>query len=476
MGSDEILSDFYRNINELCKCHNGFSGKGGFIHSPRPRGAKGAAGGNYWNRVAFAIADTTCAKPISGWISGPEEMQYVGVGFGIHRKKRVASDSLTEDETLSWITEEGVGFILKYDDGSRGEMPVAFINVQVKKFDNINKTRIEVGRLLVDPKFRRMGFGSTLALNVLEIVSNAKQSIPQLKNVYIYARVVKSNDKGQKLVKRLPLVPTNRYHGRFELLNPITTNIETWFRFVEVGNIAALLKTRKQDEGVDINALAFKCGVSRSAISMIESGKRLPSVELLCRLYHSFAFSSVEDKLSFLLASVGDSMEFSLDKKVSIKDVGSSNRDKDLWVIADELAEVRDEQIFSDSVNALNNGKCRFYFVPLDYYNVYGRRVIHAIAEKISQDVIQAGLLKVYSAPVALCNLRIAIANPKEPDAFDSVTIGGDGYDRIPLPEDRAKTLFKSISLQVSSVEFSGPVDREDMAGVSFARLFPGRD
>lgn len=164
-----------------------------------------------WSKIVVREATSEDASTIAMWVQNRQEVRWLGAD----------KEDLDESTVRRWIEESWGAFVLYEiaETGTPGQ-PVAFANVAPLDADP-TEFRIEVGRLLVKPKHRRQGLGSTLVRHLSVAISKTIEEVfPNTTSCEINFRVMRGNKKALGLIENLPFSNTTslpssadpRYH------------------------------------------------------------------------------------------------------------------------------------------------------------------------------------------------------------------------------------------------------------------------
>jgi DNA-binding XRE family transcriptional regulator/GNAT superfamily N-acetyltransferase len=359
-------------------------------------------------------------------------------------------------EVADWINNS-VGAYLLYDESKK---PVAFVNIVSRE-----GSEVEVGRLVVDPTKRRRGFGSTLVRNVCLALSSAYKKVITVADPITLARVVTRNTVGLAFIETLPFVR-------------VKEEKETWYQYYLDGRnrrmLGELMESLRKEVGMSQATLAFKCGVQRAAINMVESGLRIPSLELLrsiCRVLAPRPEDQVT-RVGLLLASLG---EYAEETPGSYQTITSAIADMEhnVWVATDTMAEMMDEKFFDYTKEALSKGFNRWFFMPRQKWEIQGepikRRLENELAVHGRKTVEEH--FKFYEAPEWICYCRLVIRNPESLDQT-RVSVGGENFGRMLLTETQALALHSMLRSGIMSADALAEKGSENAAD-GFRRRFP---
>jgi DNA-binding XRE family transcriptional regulator/GNAT superfamily N-acetyltransferase len=390
------------------------------------------------DKIELRPAEASHANTIASWAMTPDEVVFLGEE-GTH---------LPETTVHDWMTASLASFILAY---TQKRVPVAFANIIELE---TNKNNFEVGRLFVDPVWRRMSLGSTLFQHLCSSLSNVCKDvrIAGTPRKAIFARVVSRNAIGIQLIERLPFreeIPADNL--------PDNTTC-TWYRYLdgsEPYRVGKEIKARRAETGVSQEYLAFQVSLSRTTINMIEAGHRLPSFESLSKICAVLGRKSQDQRISLLLATIGEERESPHAYPPISKQHDTSTCD--LWVLTDKLAELEQELsgIFRSSIRALETGFDRYYILPSGAWDKQGKTLLAKFrAEGVNDSMLHRQCRFYETKNDVLCVLRVAIENPNSLGRT-RISIGGEGYTRVPLDDDQASHFRDFIKSAIDNLEAS---------------------
>lgn len=390
-------------------------------------------------RLGIREAGPTDVSVIRSWIRDEEELAWLGGDLG----------GTADEHVARWTRASHAPFVLTYRDERAGERPVAFANLAPFGPDSLGAgPELEVGRLVVDPSWRRRGLGSTL-LRHLSGVAAVVSSRGFGSGGEPHARVCHDNEAALAMVRRLPFVRDEppAWAGSEE------TRIYEWFHFRSHARPSLLgpaVRDLRDRRGLSQAILAFQCGVQRATINMIEAGKRNPSIEVLRSLCAVLAETEL-DRVRLLLASIGEPPSRSLRAYEPLSSPSGIDHD-DLWILADELAEALDARFAEISRQAIALGRNRWYFVPPSVLRERGPELLDLFRGQGITPEMRQRHLRLYEAPSLFCQLRVEVRNPRQFDA-DSVSVEGEDHSRVPMSMDRAKALLLNLRTIVTAID-----------------------
>ncbi len=401
--------------------------------------------------ITIERADKKHAGKIAKW-AGLDEPRFIGVESG----------SLNAKEVNKWIDEAIGAYVLV---GSSNEL-LAFANVAPVEPSDLS--RIEIGRLLVDPGNRRQGFGSTLVRNLCLAIGAAYKvhkpslSIPQSITL---SRVIPDNSIGIEFIQTLPFTKLedgpDTKHQWYEYFLNRRNNRLLGEKMVELRNKLHMSQAK----------LAFLCGVQRETINMIESGSRTASLELLWAICRVLGRNQI-NRAALLLAAIGEEVEISLRQYETVTNALPDIR-QNIWVATDEMAESSIDAYYEGTKQAIMNGFDRYFFMPKGQWEKEGE----SLKDRLQTDLGSSDKAKLdrhfrfYEAPEWLCYFRVVVANPTERLAV-KITVGGEDYTRFPLTETQSSAIFKILNIGVKEADVAAAkTDRETASG--FRRWFP---
>jgi transcriptional regulator with XRE-family HTH domain/GNAT superfamily N-acetyltransferase len=399
-------------------------------------------------KLTIKSAQKEDARLIKKWIiSQSQEAQFVGA----------KGNNLNASEIAEWIQGSIRAYLLYVDD-----TPVAFANIAPKEND---LSELEVGRLLVRPDKRMKGYGSTLVRNLCLALTAAYEKEKILKQNVTLARVVRSNQIGHLFIKKLPF-------------NEFKQEKEVWYRYHLDRRSPKLLgetmEKRRKDLDLSQASLAIQCGVQRAAINMIESGIRVPSVELLQSICRVLSPTEQYGRAKLLLAAIGEEPEENL-RQYETVDTSITSEEQNLWVATDSMAEFEIPAYLENTTEAIGKGYDRFFFMPKGKWEEQGDYVKDQLQKKLSSN-LKANVekhFKFYEAPEWACCLRLTIENP-ESVKQRRAKVGGENYTRLPLAESQTRSLYLTLYTAIQQADSLADKGNESFVG-EFRRRFPFR-
>lgn len=400
-----------------------------------PDGVEVAEGGEAKNLVIARSDPALAASLVSAWIKDEIEFEWLGARRGDYKDR-----GKREAAVRAWHAEGEDAFLLVKITNDRPQ-PIAFANVQRPIGD---ERYVEIGRLVVYGPFRKKRFGALFVNHLANRILNRKSTdVP----ITVVARVAKSNDVAERMFRKTVLWPGERppWHKPDERDADIPYNWWAAAGSIE-SRVASLLLTYRKAQSKTQEELASSAKITRPSLSQFESGKpgTLPSLRTLHALVKSLALAK-EDRARVGLALVGMDLSDlfgSLDQELD-----TSHRYKsDYWILSSELAEASDTHILEESKRALREGYARYFFVPATTWDDVKVRVVDLLIENATHP--EALPLRVYTAPHALCALKVAIKNVRKERlgamVFDEVSIAAPEAARqesgeAPLLGERAR-------------------------------------
>jgi transcriptional regulator with XRE-family HTH domain/GNAT superfamily N-acetyltransferase len=413
-----------------------------------------------WPKPSLRVATEQDTEIIASWVKNECELLWLGGVVELPVKQQVKN----------WITTSLGGFLLECTPSGKEiglRDPVAFATVAYFG-DNTNKEAVEVGRLIVDPRRRHLGFGSTLLRHLSSAVQLAQHPSERAPTA-VHIRTFSDNNIAIAMINGLPFDE----HEAPQWASEIDVERCRWFSYrllMWPSFLGEEMRSFRKKRNLSQATLAFQCGVTRATINMIESGRRHPSLDLLQTLTRILGNRQFE-RVRLLLAAIGESPETGLRTYEPLQQQESSIN-SNLWIISDQLAEAIDSRFLDASKTAIHRGFDRWYFVPAGQWSE--KRVkflVNLFKDSYIEDAALIRHLRFYEAPSFLCNLRIEIKNPGSLYA-DSVTVEGEGTGRVLLGQNRGSALLLSILEIVTALEeFAKRGESRSIDG--FCRLFP---
>lgn len=372
---------------------------------------------------------------------------------------------LSPAEVGSWINEAVGAYVLV---GPSREL-LAFANIAPYTPNDLS--RIEIGRLLVAGDKRHKGFGSTLVRNLCSAVSAAYRSLqtPTTDGLKItLARVVPDNVIGVQFIESLPFNELGK-DGRPD-------SEHRWYEYFLNRRNTEMLgeKMRELRRRLDMSQaeLAFRCGVQRESINMIESGSRTASLDVLwsiCRVLGRNQFERAE----LLLAATGEAAESSLRQYATVTNV-APEVGQNLWVASDTLAESIIEAYYEGTKQAIIDGFDRFFFIPAARWESQGEKLKNRLEADLGTRHRQNldKHFRIYEAPEWLCYFRVVVENPTGQVA-GKITVGGEDYLRFPLTETQSLTIFSFLNNGMKEADAAVVSKTKQDAAGGFRRRFP---
>jgi transcriptional regulator with XRE-family HTH domain/GNAT superfamily N-acetyltransferase len=413
-----------------------------------------------WLKPGLRVATEQDTEIIASWVKNECELRWLGGDVDFPVKQQVKN----------WITTSLGGFLLECTPPREDmvqRVPVAFATVAYFGED-ANKAVVEVGRLIVDPRMRRFGFGSTLLRHLSSAVQLALHPSERTPTA-VHIRTLSDNNIAIAMINGLPFDE----HEAPQWASEIEVEQCRWFSYRPLmwpSFLGEEMRSFRKKYNLSQAALAFQCGVTRATINMIESGRRHPSLDLLQTLTRILGNTQIE-RVRLLFAAIGEFPEPWLQSYKPLQQQESSIN-SNLWIISDQLAEAIDSRFLDASKIAIHRGFDRWYFVPFGQWN---EEKIKLLVNLFKDSYIEGAdldrHLRFYEAPSFLCNLRIEIKNPGSLYA-DSVTVEGEGAGRVLLGQNRGSALLLSIWEIVTALEeFAKRGESRLIDG--FRRLFP---
>ncbi len=390
------------------------------------------------------------AETIAGWIEGWALTSAPNVAAWLGSR----GDCPVRVEVLEWIDSVYGSFVLE-----SGGVPVAFINVHSVAGE------IEVGRLVVDPGHARKGFGSSLLMHVSRSISYTGSAQTT------YARILRENNVAQAMIGKLPFCPAEK---------PVPDETASWFKFAGTlpkslfGEALLHLRTSKRLRQEEVGFLA---DIGQPSVAMLESGRRPPSPETMLALCNCLNLSRGE-KAQLLFGLVGerlrDEVRRAIDGVYKTTDGVWNSTESHLWVISESFLEDMSEDAVAISAKSVSEGYHRWYFAPPGYFESgKGVSLIERIVAKATDKNSARNGLRLYTAPSALCSMRLVVENPPHSINVEElkearVSFGGSSEaDRAILPIERAKEFVLSVVKVITRLPHDKEVDgfRLDISG-----------
>lgn len=404
------------------------------VHRPPGRGRRDSS--IRWDLVSVRPAEHRDASKISIWLKDDAEFQWLGEDPAGEREAAVQR----------WLEEAKVALLLLEDSA-----PIAFANVAMLQSPSDSA---ELGRLIVHPNKRKQGVGSTLLQHLgVSIVNTANRK--RADSPTLFARVAPENVAGHKLLKALPFSKEHDAQGFPDALH------YDWFRYkprAHSRNFGESLRRIRELHHLTQAQLAFLCGIRRPTINMVESGRRLPSIELLQRFQEILAESEFE-RAVLLFAAVSEPRPKNLREFQPLSPSQQQTRDYNLWIFTDRLAEFQDKAYMANTREALEGGSHRWYFLPRGEVVDEGRPLFNFLRREVpSAFNDDRRLVRIYEAPQAMCRLRLVVHNPQDPSRVFADIEGEDGQ-RMRLSEPAVEGFVRAIRSEMQKQELNLPDD-----------------
>ena len=350
-------------------------------------------------RLTFRHALETDVHEVASWIAEPEHV-FLGV-----------LGECILDNVTSWISE-GTSLVLCAEHIGL----VGFCNAV-----EVGTNQNEVGRLVVSPRFRRLGLGTKLIRRMLEELRGRGDKA--------IVRVHRDNEIGLTFFANLS----------FEKTSPKAewADIDTyqWFQapiWEGLDFFASKVRAHREMLGLQQKELFTRLGTSRSSLSDLENGRKWPSRELLIALLETLDLDEYE-VVELLLSLVGRRPSRQLQVLAPID--SSVQTSSHLWVITDILAEMSIPGFYSATLLALRQGYQRIYFLDEHPY-----QFIEMLERDLSPKAKKS--VKIFPAPKNLTNMRMVFADPDGIDAA-SLTVEGLDNTRISLSNELRRHYYK---------------------------------
>lgn len=377
-----------------------------------------------------------------------DDITHMSIWLGNSSEPGWLGSGTDEIELRKWIEEAYLACILEiqYEQSRKKKqpnwIPVAFANI-APLGPKSAPMAVEIGRLLVHHSFRRRGCGTTF---IRHLAQGTEKSLHELNSyeIPVSARVHRDNHTAQRFV---------RYLAFNEAPNPPKVEEITyiWYGYRlqskpvdvlkrEFGEYLQGLHGPGSTAELSQALLSYLADVERSTINQIESGKRFPSIEVLSRLSRVLT-SNAAERAAFLLSAIGDPTGKDLGIYLRAEELKPSPN-ANLCIITDRIGEKLLRSYYNTTLEAVKNGKNRWYFLPEDILIRDGRWLWNSLVEDLGSLEACGAHVKFFSAPFYLCALRIAVTDLDiKSGTCRDVTVGGEDLRRMPLNEDQ-KVLF----------------------------------
>jgi ribosomal protein S18 acetylase RimI-like enzyme len=365
--------------------------------------------------LVVRIAQTRDADLIADWVS-ERELRLLGASLS----HQTTGPQQRKEIVINWIQSALTAYVLEAN-----RSPVGFLalerNVDGPDLESVapgtnDPMRVEFGRLVISPSYRRRGYGSSLLLHLykayLEYREN-EQTIP----CHVLMRTYRENKTCIDFLRRLPVKRTE-----VQKLDDCY-----WYVFADIyqyqdKDLGRFIATRREEAELTQQRLAFLACTDQSTLAMVESGQRRLRLDDANRILSVLCNEHV-DELQFAARLLGlpfNELNWSyLDTLAGELEVVNQS----LWVFSDQLAEEIIEKAINKSVEAVANGFDRFYFVPYEF----SEATIAGITKRLLKGLRKADVnlssselnkrIRFYKVPPALCKLRIAVHDRRDGNA-----------------------------------------------------------
>ena len=342
---------------------------------------------------------------ICSWVKDQETLQLISGD---------KADQLTPEILAGWITSAVGGYSLIY----RGEL-VGFATISYNEWTFPEKN-CEICHLIINPEFRRMGFGTMLVHALaLEISRNGFN--------WSVARIVPDNIPAKGLIKKANWNEVNA--------DWINRDFEWYTRkCVEAvnENVARLLTELREEKKLKLKDLADLAKISPPYMSMLENEDlkppRIPSMEVLKSFIQVLCPDDPAKSQELALSAIGlysdqaiiaPRSTFPYEAKKQIVDTI-----KEVWIVSDKIGENVDAELYEATVkNMVDRGVKYKYFIPIG--NLEWSYLLHQLQDddRISDDQLEESVMCVECNPMIFVS-RIAIFNPGRSDENGTISIG----------------------------------------------------
>lgn len=218
-----------------------------------------------------------------------------------------------------------------------------------------------------------------------------------------------------------------------------------------LGNEIRQLRSQK---GLSQAELAYRCGVQRTTINMIEKGKRNPSMELLRSLVANLAHTPDETR-RIIYASIGDDPEQAPPTYLPLTQQDPLSN-VDLWIFSDALAEnvLDDPRWLNATIDDVKKGKIRYYFLPAHRCEFERNQFLQELNKRDIDKESYSSTVKFFALQYPFSALfyflRLAVINPHRDrgDSADSIeiTVGEDEGVRVPLSKSQVSQIMIELN------------------------------
>lgn len=394
-----------------------------------------------WKCTRIRLAEKADASTIASWVQSAREWSWLGGEDGADYEVRIAE----------WIEQADLSAILQYSPTGKGGKFHSVAFATIAPFSPREEDHeVEIGRLVVDPAWRKRGFGSTLVRHLCAAVCQYRHET-RLGHRPPRIRTNTSNEAALNLVDSLPFDETCAPEWATEA----DSSAHRWFAYrVRVGSLIFGRRIDQSRQRLQLSSqrLAFLSGLKGPVLSAYIRGHRQPRMKGLQALCGVLGEQQI-DRVHIALAALGEEAEAGL---CSYQPLGRypDQKDIDLWVLSDVVAELRFPHYLLESKMALRRKRQRWYFLP--------RHAIAGQAEQLLKEFrkdreldenILLSKLRIYNAPDYLCRLRIAIHDPAPGSdvAPSAASIEGEGGCRINLDRQAGKDIVRAVHAMLSS-------------------------
>lgn len=376
-----------------------------------------------WDTVGIRAVSDNDVTTIARWVGSAKEASWLG-----SREER-----LTEVELKAWIDESFFACVLTLRHAAYESSTDAVAFATLAPVDGAEDSKaVELGRVVVAPRWRHHGFGTTL----IRFMATAAHQ----RGARVHLRSNPDNAIMHRLLEALPCEPLPR---------PVVGHGEIWYLYGArpTGNpkLGQAVQGLRRARRLKQSDLAHYCRVNRATINAIEAGRKNASSSLIMELYRLLCRSDAE-RVTFLFASVNAPSPMLISDTDVLRDELASQQFQDLWVMTDTPMETLDNAFLEATREAVHANKQRWYFVPPGL----GAQTAKFFTDELSsvdEDSVKANL-RVYEAPAVLCQLRIEVRAPGVMNA-QRVSIEGPQRHRIALAVDRAVAVTVTINQAV---------------------------